>query len=43
MESNILLIEGVKNGKPGLKVLEPLLSHGNNDDYTNQIKEYFTN
>lgn len=43
MESNILLIEGVKNGKPGLKVLEPLLSHDNNDDYTNQIKEYFTN
>lgn len=43
MESNILLIEGVKNGKPGLKVLSPLLSHGSNDEYTEQIKEYFTN
>ena len=43
MESNILLIEGVKNGKPGLKVLSPLLSHDSNDEYTEQIKEYFTN
>lgn len=42
-ESNILLIEGVKNGKPGLKVLPPIYSHDNNDEYTEQIKEYFTN
>lgn len=43
MESNILLIEGVKNGKPGLKVLPPLLSHDSDNEYTDQIKEYFTN
>ena len=26
-EANILLIEGIKNGKPGLKILQPLYSH----------------
>ena len=40
-EANILLIEGVKNGKPGVKILEPLYSHEENGNYTEQIKKYF--
>ena len=39
-EANILLIEGVKNGNPGLKILPPLYSHENNE-YTSEIKKYF--
>lgn len=40
-EANILLIEGVKNGKPGLKILSPIFSHNDNDEYTEEIKKYF--
>lgn len=40
-ESNILLIEGVKNGKPGLKILKPLYSHLENGEYTEEIKKFF--
>lgn len=40
-EANILLIEGVKNGKPGLKILNPLYSHLDNGEYTDEIKEFF--
>ena len=41
-ESNIVLVEGTKNGKPGLKFLSPLISHNENDEYTDELKEYFT-
>lgn len=41
-EANILLIEGIKNGKPGLKILPPLYSHEENGEYTNEIKKYFS-
>lgn len=40
-EANILLIEGVKNGNPGLKILPPLYSHYENGEYTEEIKKYF--
>ena len=40
-EANILLIEGIKNGKPGLKILKPLYSHLDNGEYTDEIKEFF--
>ena len=40
-EANILLIEGVKNGNPGLKILSPIYSHDEDGEYTDQIKEYF--
>lgn len=40
-DSNILLIEGVKNGKPGVKVLNPLYIYDENSHYTNQILNYF--
>lgn len=39
--SNILLIEGVKNGKPGVKVLNPLYIYDENGHYTTQILNYF--
>ena len=42
-EANILLIEGVKNGRPGLKILPPLYSHCDNGEYSKQIKKYFEN
>ena len=40
-EANILLIEGSKNGKPGIKILPPLYSHLENGEYTEEIKRYF--
>lgn len=42
-EANILLVEGKKNGKPGIKILEPLISHTDNGDYTDRIKVFFEN
>ena len=41
MEANIMLIEGSKNGKPGLKILPPIYSHSDNGEYTKEIKKYF--
>jgi len=41
MEANIMLIEGSKNGKPGLKILHPIYSHCDNGEYTEEIKKYF--
>lgn len=38
-ESNMLLIEGMKNGKPGIKVLEPLYIYENNE-YTKEVIKY---
>ncbi len=40
-EANIMLIEGSKNGKPGLKILPPIYSHSENGEYTEEIKKYF--
>ena len=39
--ANIVLIESVLNGKPGVKILPPLISHQANGEYTDQIKKYF--
>ena len=41
MEANIMLIEGSKNGKPGLKILPPIYTHLENGEYTEEIKKYF--
>lgn len=41
MESNILLVEGKKNGNKGLKILPPIYTHLENGEYTEQIKKYF--
>ena len=40
-ESNMILIEGKKNGNPGLKVLSPLFIHEANGDYRKEIKKLF--
>ena len=40
-ESNCLLIEGTKNGKPGIKVLPPLYVHKENGEYTEMVKIMF--
>ena len=41
-EANILLIEGRKNGNPGMKILPPIYAHKDNGDYTDQIMKYFS-
>ena len=43
MDANILLIEGSKNGRPGLKILPPLYTHFDNGDYTDEVKKFFNN
>lgn len=42
-EANILLVEGRKNGRPGIKVLAPLISHDEHGKYTKEIKKFFEN
>lgn len=41
-EANILLIEGKKNGNPGVKILNPLYSHEKNGKYTEEVRKYFS-
>lgn len=36
-ECNHILIEGIKNGKPGLKVLSPLILYKTNDKWTKEV------
>lgn len=40
--SHILLIEGKKNGKAGLKILPPLYVHNEDGSYTKEVKKYFS-
>lgn len=40
-ESNMVLIEGRKNGKQGLKILPPLIIHEQNGEYKEEIKKIF--
>ena len=40
-ECNILLIEGAKNGNPGLKIMPPLYVHDENGNYLDEIQEMF--
>ena len=42
-EANTLLIEGVKNGKPGINILPPLYAHLDNGEYSDEVKTYFQN
>ncbi len=42
-EANIVLIEGRKNGRPGLKVLPPIISHDVDGNYTKQVEKFFVN
>lgn len=38
-EANTLLIEGIKDGKPDVKVLPPIIVYEENGEYTAEIKE----
>lgn len=40
-DAKMILIEGRKNGKLGLKILEPLIAHLDNGDYSEQVKKCF--
>lgn len=40
-EANIVLVEGKKNARPGVKVLPPIISHEKDGEYTKEIKKYF--
>lgn len=40
-EANILLIEGTKNGKSGIKIMPPLFVHNDDGSYTESVKKYF--
>lgn len=40
-ECNMILIEGSKNGNPGLKILKPLYVHDENGKYLEEIEEMF--
>lgn len=39
--SNMVLVEGSKNGKPGLKILTPLYTHNNDGSYTDSVMKFF--
>jgi len=41
--SNILLIEGTKNGNPGVKILPPLYLHNEDGSYSDEVLKYFEN
>lgn len=40
-DANILLIEGIKNGKTGLKILSPLYTHNVDGSYVDEIRKMF--
>lgn len=38
-EANTILIEGIKDGKPDLKILQPLIVYKDNGEYTEEVNE----
>lgn len=40
-ESNLVLIDGRKNGNVGLKILKPLIVHNSNNNYTDEVLKIF--
>lgn len=38
-DSDLFLIEGIKNGKSGVKLLSPLIIHEDTDEYTKEVQE----
>ena len=40
-ESNLVLVDGRKNGKEGLKILPPLYIHNKDNSYTDEVLEMF--
>ena len=42
-EANLVLIKGVKCGKPSLKVLKPLIVYNENNEYTEELLKFYDN
>ena len=40
-DCNLILVEGAKNGKSGIKILEPLIVHDKEGNYTEEVKRLF--
>jgi tRNA1Val (adenine37-N6)-methyltransferase len=40
-EARLILIEGIKGGRPGLKVAPPLILYNENGDYTDDVQQIF--
>jgi tRNA1(Val) A37 N6-methylase TrmN6 len=40
-ECNMILVEGSKNGKPGLKILPPLVTHNADGSYSSEVLSFF--
>ena len=40
-EANMLLFEAVKNGKPGIKIMPPVIVHDEKGNYKEEIKKIF--
>ena len=38
-EANTILVEGIKNGNAGLKVLPPLFVYDDQNEYTPEVRE----
>ena len=38
-DSDLFLIEGIKNGRSGIKMLSPIVIHKDNDEYTDCVQE----
>lgn len=41
--SDLFLIEGIKNGKSGLKMLSPIIIHNDDNRYTDDVRKLFNN
>lgn len=39
--ANIILVEGVKNGKSGLKIEKPLIVYNSNNEYVDEVRKMF--
>jgi tRNA1(Val) A37 N6-methylase TrmN6 len=42
-EANILLIEGIKKAKPGIKIIQPMFVYNDDNTYSQQFKEVYYN
>ena len=40
-ECNMVLVEGAKNGRAGLKILPPLITHNEDGSYSLEVKSFF--
>jgi tRNA1(Val) A37 N6-methylase TrmN6 len=40
-EANMLLIEGMKDGQPDLRLLPPLIVYTDNNEYTEELKQTY--